>query len=394
MDHGNQTKKRAVTDAVQPDSGTAGGADRSNGGSPGNNASHHKTAKSLKRLFALLAVILAAATAFTIIRIAFKGRETYRAQDGETARAVSGGIGGNVPESRGIMSYARVTENTKTLTDEVDSKYAILIDAEKGEVLAEKDGDAKIYPASMTKIMTMIVAYENLNSLDDTFEMTLDITDPLYVENASVAGFLNGEQVTARDLIYGLILPSGADCACALAIMCAGSEEAFAEMMNEKVVELGLENTHFTNPTGLHDAEQYSTCHDIALILEYACRDEFMKTVLSTYEYTTAKTLQHPEGITLHSTMQTRLYGDEAGGMFIVGGKTGYTTEAKNCLASFAVKYDSDTESESAVYGKDAQYIFVTAYGGTVWAPVFDAINMYATVADPDALETRQYSQR
>lgn len=140
-------------------------------------------------------------------------------------------------------------------------------------------------------------------------------------------------------------------------------------MMNEKVGELGLENTHFTNPTGLHDAEQYSTCHDIALILEYACRDEFMKTVLSTYEYTTAKTLQHPEGILLHSTMQTRLYGDEAGGMFIVGGKTGYTTEAKNCLASFAVKYDSDTESESAVYGKDAQYIFVTAYGGTVWAP-------------------------
>lgn len=394
MDHGNQPKKRAVTDAAQPDSGIAGGADRISGCHPGNNASHHKTAKSLKRLLALLAVILAAATAFTLIRIALKGRETYRAQDGETARAVSGGIGGNVPESHGIMSYARVTENTRTLTDEVDSKYAILIDVEKGEVLAEKDGDAKIYPASMTKIMTMIVAYENLNSLDDTFEMTLDITDPLYVENASVAGFLNGEQVTARDLIYGLILPSGADCACALAIMCAGGEEAFAEMMNEKVEELGLENTHFTNPTGLHDAEQYSTCHDIALILEYACRDEFMKTVLSTYEYTTAKTLQHPEGILLHSTMQTRLYGDEAGGMFIVGGKTGYTTEAKNCLASFAVKYDSDTESESAVYGKDAQYIFVTAYGGTVWAPVFDAINMYATVADPDALETRQYSQR
>lgn len=394
MDHGNQPKKRAVTDAAQPDSGIAGGADRISGGTTGNNASHHKTAKSLKRLLALLAVILAAATAFTLIRIALKGRETYRAQDGETVRAVSGGIGGNVPESHGIMSYARVTENTRTLTDEIDSKYAILIDVEKGEVLAEKDGDAKIYPASMTKIMTMIVAYENLNSLDDTFEMTLDITDPLYVENASVAGFLNGEQVTARDLIYGLILPSGADCACALAIMCAGSEEAFAEMMNEKVGELGLENTHFTNPTGLHDAEQYSTCHDIALILEYACRDEFMKTVLSTYEYTTAKTLQHPEGIMLHSTMQTRLYGDEAGGMFIVGGKTGYTTEAKNCLASFAVKYDSGTESESAVYGKDAQYIFVTAYGGTVWAPVFDAINMYATVADPDALETRQYSQR
>lgn len=124
--------------------------------------------------------------------------------------------------------------------------------------------------------------------------MTTAITDPLFLENASVAGFLNGEQVTLRDLMYGLILPSGADCAVALALYTAGSEAAFADMMNEKVAELGLKNTHFMNPTGLHDENQYSTCHEIALILEYALRDDFMRTVLSTYKYTTEKTPRIP----------------------------------------------------------------------------------------------------
>ena len=251
-----------------------------------------------------------------------------------------------------------------------------------------------MYPASMTKMMTLIVAAEHAENLDDTFEMTTAITDPLFLENASVAGFLNGEQVTLRDLMYGLILPSGADCAVALALYTAGSEAAFADMMNEKVAELGLKNTHFMNPTGLHDENQYSTCHEIALILEYALRDDFMRTVLSTYKYTTEKTPQHPDGITLYSTMQSRMYGNEAPGMFILGGKTGYTTEAGTCLASYAVKYDKDTEKEDDLKSKTPGYIFVSAHGGNVWAPIFDAINMYATVVDPNALETKQVSAR
>ena len=309
-------------------------------------------------------------------------------------RSASGGVGGNIEDTESDM-YASYTPDSRTIgKDDISSDYAILIDLENNTVLASKKGDEKMYPASMTKMMTLIVAAEHAENLDDTFEMTTAITDPLFRENASVAGFLNGEQVTLRDLMYGLILPSGADCAVALALYTAGSEAAFADMMNEKVAELGLKNTHFMNPTGLHDENQYSTCHEIALILEYALRDDFMRTVLSTYKYTTEKTPQHPDGITLYSTMQSRMYGNEAPGMFILGGKTGYTTEAGNCLASYAVKYDKDTEKEDDLKSKTPGYIFVSAHGGSVWAPIFDAINMYATVVDPNALETKQVSAR
>lgn len=309
-------------------------------------------------------------------------------------RSASGGVGGNIEDTESDM-YASYTPDSRTIgKNDISSDYAILIDLENNTVLASKKGDEKMYPASMTKMMTLIVAAEHAENLDDTFEMTTAITDPLFLENASVAGFLNGEQVTLRDLMYGLILPSGADCAVALALYTAGSEAAFADMMNEKVAELGLKNTHFMNPTGLHDENQYSTCHEIALILEYALRDDFMRTVLSTYKYTTEKTPQHPDGITLYSTMQSRMYGNEAPGMFVLGGKTGYTTEAGNCLASYAVKYDKDTEKEDDLKSKTPGYIFVSAHGGSVWAPIFDAINMYATVVDPNALETKQVSAR
>ena len=297
------------------------------------------------------------------------------------------------PAETGEVEYAAATDSTRVLTDaEIASTHAIMIDIPTNTVIMTRNGDGRIYPASMTKIMTLIVAYENASRLEATFEMTENIIGTLWEQNATVAGFSVGEKVRLDDLMYGLILPSGADCAVALAISTAGSEEAFAALMNEKVKALGLKNTHFMNPTGLHDPEQYSTCHDIALILEYALRDDFMRKVLSTYEYTSHPTPEHPEGVTVRSTMQERMYGNEAPGMFIVGGKTGYTTEAKNCLASFAVRYDAATESEASVYEKEPEYIFVTADGNGKWVPIFDAINAYALVVDEDAMETKQYS--
>ena len=299
------------------------------------------------------------------------------------------------PESE-TESDDGVTENTRTLTDEIDSDFAIMIDLSTNEVLMTKRGEERIYPASMTKIMTLIVAYERAVSLEDTFEMTEEILGPLWLENATVAGFDAGEKVRLDDLMYGLILPSGADCAVALAIKIAGSEEAFAELMNEKAAELGLKGTHFVNPTGLHDPKQYSTCHDIARILEYAIKDDFMRTVLSQYKYTTHKTEQHPDGIPLTSSMQQRMSGNEAPGMYIVGGKTGYTDEALNCLASFAIRCDRvlQTEEEmNRMKEETPEYIFVSAHGNGKFVPVFDAINAYALIVDENAMETKQVPQ-
>ena len=280
------------------------------------------------------------------------------------------------PPETAEVSYAERNTATVPFSSYLTFRNGILIDIENGTILEDRDGDAKMYPASMTKVMTLIVAYENAVSLDDTFTMTAEITDPLFKENASVAGFAVGEVITVRDMIYGLILPSGGDAAMGLAMKIAGSEEAFVALMNKKVAELGLVGTHFMNATGLHDDNHYSTCHDIALILEYAVKDDFMRTVLSSYKYTTSKTAEHPEGIELTSTVFSRMYGNESECVFILGGKTGYTLEAKNCLCTFATPF-TPGEPESEIYARAPKYILVTAGSTDKWGPVFDAINIY-----------------
>lgn len=265
--------------------------------------------------------------------------------------------------------YADRTDATVTLTTEISCNNSILIDVTNNTVIAEKGGDERIYPASMTKVMTILVAAENCKNLEDTFEMTIDIIDPLYRENASVAGFSPGEQVSVLDMLYGAALPSGADATTGLAIYTAGSEEAFAELMNKKCEELLLENTHFVNASGLHDDNHYSTCHDIAIIMKAALANDTVRQILSTYQYTTAGTAQHPEGILLTDTMFSRIHGkDEFDGKIqVIGGKTGYTGEAGQCLVSAA----------SVVANPENEYILVTAGGADKWKPIYDTIYMY-----------------
>lgn len=271
-----------------------------------------------------------------------------------------------------VSVYAEYTDDSGTLS--IDSSYGILIDIDSNKVIASKDGDTKIYPASMTKVMTLIVAFENIPDLDNTtYTFDAAMLDELFRANASVAGFLADETVTARDLLYGAILPSGGDATNALAELVGSSEEGFADLMNEKVKALGLKNTHFVTASGLHHNDHYSTCHDMAKILEYAIKNPEMRKILSTYKYTTSKTDQHPEGITLVSTLFSRMAGDEVEGLFVQGGKTGYTLEAKNCLCTFAANCRED---ESPL--TDPQYILVTAFAGNnEYTPVFDAIKVY-----------------
>lgn len=267
-------------------------------------------------------------------------------------------------------ALAQYTDSSAVL--EIESSYGVLIDIDKKEVIASKNADDKIYPASMTKVMTLVVAMENISNLEDTFTFTSEIIDPLYAENASRAGFSPGEVVVLKDILYGCILPSGADCTSALAVYVAGSEAEFAKMMNEKAASLGLEHTHFANASGLHNDDHYTTCREMAVILEYAAKNEEMRKILSTYKYTTAPTAQHPNGITLTSTLFSRMSGDEAAGVFVQGGKTGYTLEGKNCLATFAANC---TETEAPLVRP--QYLMVTAYASGEYTPVFDAVNAY-----------------
>lgn len=230
----------------------------------------------------------------------------------------------------------------------LDSPYASLMDAQTGELLATKRSDEKIFPASMTKILTVITAIEHISDLDASIYMEEDFYEDLYDEDASRAGFEPGEQASIRDLLYGALLPSGAECCIELARQAAGSESAFVELMNQKVADLGLTQTHFTNCTGLHNAEQFSTCTEIAKILQNAMQNETFLNVFTTHSYSVAPTDIHPEGFTFWSTLFKATEDEIVTGGEIIGGKTGYTDEAGHCLASAA-----------EIYGN--KYILVTA---------------------------------
>lgn len=233
------------------------------------------------------------------------------------------------------LTLAQASEETKTLDLELYSSSAVLVNVQTGAVLAEKNMDEKIYPASMTKVMTLLVAAENLPDLDAAFTMTQAIIDPLYLAGASMAGYVNGETVTMRDLLYGAVVPSGAEATEALAQAVAGGEEAFVAMMNEKAAALGLTNTHFMNTSGLHDENHYSTVREIALILQAAMENETCAEILSAENYRASETEQHPDGLAMTNKFLYRVHHEYAlGGAEITAAKTGYTAEAMNCCAS------------------------------------------------------------
>ena len=220
--------------------------------------------------------------------------------------------------------------------DGIYSTNAIIIDAEDGTILKGLNEDVQAYPASVTKMMTTIVAIENIENLDGQYVMPQSIYDYLFTTDLSTAGFEKNETVKYSDLLYGTMLRSGAECCLALAYSVGGSEEGFVELMNAKAEELGMVNTHFMNCTGEHDLEHYSSVHDMAILLQYGLQNDTFRTLITTSEYTSSSTTQHPDGIVMYNTFHQTLASTDAGGATLLGGKTGFTTEAGQCLASFA----------------------------------------------------------
>lgn len=196
-----------------------------------------------------------------------------------------------------------------------------------------------------------------------------------------MAGFVPDETVTVRDLLYGAMLPSGAECCEALAQLVSGSEENFAALMNQKAAELGMKNTNFTNATGLTDTEHYSSAADMAKLLQAALHNTTFRTIFTTEHYTTNATAQHPEGVSLTSTLLGKLDGTELPtGTQIEGGKTGYTAAAGLCLASLAT-----------VNGKEYILVTLAAPGdhGTEQYNIRDAVHVYRKLADKNNRATQ-----
>ncbi len=267
----------------------------------------------------------------------------------------------DVPVNAPPKSYIPITNSNDVIhitADEINAKNAILINLNTNTVIAQIDADKRIFPASMTKVMTLLVAVENIENINDTFEMTNKIIDPLWREGATRAGFVPGD-VPLIDLLYGAILPSGADATVALAqyVTDSETEAEFVKLMNQKAVELGLVNTNFVNSSGLYNVNHYSTVRDIATIMACAIENPLCKQILCATEYRPSAEIENTSGM-LYSRWHGNLKGDEPTGVVIKGAKTGYEILAGHSMVSYAVSMDGKTE-----------YILVTAHGAKLSTP-------------------------
>lgn len=276
----------------------------------------------------------------------------------------------NVPVFSGYK--VNKLETTSYISSEnVQSTYGILIDATTGNVVSQKEGFTRINPASMTKILTVLVAAEHLKETDLEKEVTITVEDTgyAYKHDLSCVGFSNGETVKVKDLFYGTILPSGADAAMALARYVAGDEATFIKMMNDKIDELGLSSTsHFTNCVGIFNDNHYSTCADMAIMLKATIENQFCYEVLNAHKYTTSKTPEHPEGIEISNWFLRRIEDKDTGGEVLCA-KTGYVNQAGSCAASFSIQAS----------GKP--YLCVTAQAHSAWRCIYDQVDIYKNLA-------------
>lgn len=222
------------------------------------------------------------------------------------------------------------------------SKYIYVMNRENKNIEYEKNSNSRTYPASLTKIMTTIVALEHIENLSDIAPVDTDTYQTMVAKNSSMAGFYGKEAVTYRDLLYGTMLPSGGEAANSLAIHVAGSIEGFIKLMNEKALELGMENTHFTNVEGLDDDKQYTSAQDMAKLLDYALGNGDFRAIFTKKEFVTTKTLDHPNGINLKSTVLSKLEGIHQEGFEIIGGKSGTTSKAGQCWATLGTKNNQE----------------------------------------------------
>lgn len=216
----------------------------------------------------------------------------------------------------------------------VNSKAAILVEVSTGKILFEKNSTQKLYPASTTKIMTAILVLEN-SKLDDKVTVSSSA-----LENIP-AGYVTcnlqvGEELTVEDLLNALLIPSANDAAFVLAEYIGGSIEGFANMMNAKALELGCKNTHFVNPNGIHNEAHYSTANDMYLIANYAMKNEDFKKIVCKTTYTLPATNKYPTDDRVLTTTNDLLNPSSSKYYYknAIGIKTGYTSEAGNCLVS------------------------------------------------------------
>ena len=224
-----------------------------------------------------------------------------------------------------------------TRAPDLVANAAIVMDAASGQVLYEKNSQEKKYPASITKILTVLIALEH--NVDFNATVTMSENAIWGVErDSTLIGLDVGEQVTVKDLVYATMVKSANECAYALAEYVAGDIESFAKLMNERAAEIGCKNTHFVTPNGLHDEDHYTTAYDMALITKEALKNETFREIAGTLNYTVPATNLTEETRPLWNGNKMINPAEPYYYEYCEGGKTGYTMKANNTLMTFAKK--------------------------------------------------------
>ncbi|MEQ2473391.1 D-alanyl-D-alanine carboxypeptidase family protein [Laedolimicola intestinihominis] len=326
-------------------------------------------------LFLFLVLVLGSITVKHMTKKAAAGatETAYLAMRTKIEASIPAGTSDGTDSAETVSSYAVSGDYTISGlngasylgSDEVTSTQALLVDADNRTVLYQRGAGDRISPASMTKVLTLLVAVEHVSNLDDTFTITREITDYSYSHDCSAVGFDENETVTVRDLLYGTILPSGGDAAAGLAYYVSGSLDGFAELMNQKLQELGISGSaHFTNCVGLYDDNHYCTLYDLAVIMTAAMDNPLCSEILNARTYTTSATEQHPDGIIISNWFLRRIEDKDTHGE-IIGAKTGYVVQSGNCAVSVS-------RSNSG-----RRYICVTADAHSAWRCIYDHVAVY-----------------
>lgn len=234
------------------------------------------------------------------------------------------------PGDAALVAKAASPHEGKNIQDSADlalgAEGAILIDTKDKTVLFEKNADKKMYPASTTKIMTALVALETLEEIGAGQDSRVTVPDEAAGLEGSSVYLKAGQQVTMEELLYGMMLQSGNDAAAAVAICCGGDMETFVEKMNDKAAALGCGSTHFTNPSGLHDEEHYTTARDLAIIGAAAMEREDFRRIVSAESWQSQDT-----GRSYVNKNKTLFQYDGGNGI-----KIGYTKASGRTLAASA----------------------------------------------------------
>lgn len=330
----------------------------------------------------IIGLLIALAVTIILTLVLFiGGRESFFDPDLRHREENNGAIStdGDRPFADGPSGefLIEVSDNCASIDpNKIGATNAALVDVSRGEMIASLDADKVIYPASMTKVMTLIVAVENLPSrtaLKDTVAISTDAVDAMKLQGASGIGLAAGEQLSVESLLYMLMLQSDGVAAVELARYVAGSEAEFVKLMNEKADDMGLKHTHFENPTGLHHKNHTSTAREIATIMAYAMRMELCRDIMKTQSYKAptvgadGKTFDYNVYHNLTVQLFNKYTTNQPKDVTVITGKTGFTDEGRYCLVTYA---------ESA---NGHGYVCVTANGDNRPQYIEDYLTIYNT---------------